>query len=405
MKTVTRFQRLASLALTLMFIIVSFGKVDPVFSFEDTVPAKEKVLIDQLKEKKESLIESEVERRRLLGSLYAITTRMKKIAEKKGTLTNDLLQAQDSVKNVAQAIQSLEDQIAKQRKILKRRLRAMYKISGEQMVGSVFSQQSAFELDSTLKGLRIVADYDYQNIRSYRENVASLASQRKKLKAQVEKLLIVEKRIRKQEDLLAREHVAKSELAASIESRTRRDLSQIQKIRSNVRVLEADAELAQLLKPSIFEKKGNLQSPLNGASLARGFGLMVDPVRRFKVSHKGWLLRPMSSSEADRTVYSIEEGTIIFNGPVVGYGDVVIIDHRDHHYSLYGGLKPISAINVGSLVRASQALGRVERDLYFEIRHFSEPEDPTSWIKNSPRVLTSEPKADENKEQHHVVME
>lgn len=369
-------------------------------------PPVEVELIDQLKQTKENIAEGETERRRLLGSLYAINLRMKRISSRKGQLTDELFQAQESVKNIASAISSLETQIARQRSLLKKRLRAMYKLSGEGYLGAVFSQRSAYELDSTMRSLRIISDYDYQTIRSYRTNIKNLAAQRRKLKAQVEKLLVVEKRIQKQESLLAIEHKAKTDLAATVEAKTQQKLSEMKKLRSKATVSSTDNELAELLKPSLFERKGQLASPMTGGVLTRGFGLFVEPKYRFRMSHKGWRIRGEQSAilQTQHSVFAIDEGQVVFRGPLHGYEEVLIVDHRDHYYSVYCGDIEAS-VHIGDRVSREQVIGRVRNELYFEIRHFSEPEDPAVWIKVAPRLLTSAPEAEDNMSKQQVVME
>lgn len=351
-------------------------------------------LADRIRETKEGINEAESERRRLLGSLYAINLRMKKISTDKGKLTDELMQSQDAVATVATAIHSLEAQIKKQRLGLKNRLRALYKISGESYIGAVFSTRNAFEFDSTLRNLKIISDHDFQMILSYRENLSSLAQQRKKLKSQVERLLLVEKRIKRQEGLLAQEHQAKSALAATIEMDTRRRMSEIKKLRLSHSV--ADVEIEHLLKPSIYEKKGTLVAPVAAGVVSKDFGLRIDEKFKFKMSHKGWQISVTNQTP----VVACDEGKVVFAGSLEGYGRTLIVDHGDHYYSLYAGLSTMKA-SQGKELTAGETIGQTETALYFEIRHFSEPENPASWIsakstllsrKNRPLEETQQPK-------------
>lgn len=351
-------------------------------------------LASQIKETKEVLVESETERRRLLGSLYAINQRMKKIAGDKGKLTDELLQAQDSVNGVASAIHSLEDQIQKQRGALKRRVRALYKLSGESFIGVLFSQGNAYEFDSTMRNLKIVSDNDYQLIRSYRDNLKSLAAQRGKLKSQVERLLVLERRMRKHEELLKQEHHAKSELAQQFESTTKLKMQEIKSLRRKTTMLSksgtdgargdeaTDNQIAMLLQPSIFEKKGALPAPVAAGTISKDFGLIVDPVYRFKMSHKGWQIRVTPLT----VVSAIDAGDVVFAGALDGYGRTVIVDHGDHYYSVYGWLDDVG-VTTGDRLRSGGAIGKSNRQLYFEIRHFSEPENPNQWMSEKNAIL------------------
>lgn len=343
--------------------------------------AEEVGIVEKLRENREVINESEAEKRRLLGSLYAINQRMKKISSRKGKLTDELLQSQDAVATVAVAIKTLEEQIAKQRKSLKTRLRALYKISGESYFGAVFSTSNAFEFDSTLRNLKIISDRDFQLIRAYRSNLVSLGKQRKKLRGQVEKLLLVEKRIQRQEVLLAQEHQAKSMLANRIDGETRKRISEIRRLRQTVNV--SDVEIAQLLKPSIYEKKGTLLAPVASGQIAREFGLHIDEEHQFKISHKGWLI----NVGIDTPVVSADDGTVVFQGALSGYGNTLIVDHDDHYYSIYAGLVNVEAEN-GTRVRRGQKIAASSGQLYFEFRHFSEPENPAHWISRQSAIQT-----------------
>lgn len=345
---------------------------------KDSVPEN---LAATIRETKEVINEAESERRRVLGSLYAINLRMKKISKDKSKLTDDLIQSQDAVDSVAATIQTLEGQIAKQRTALKSRLRALYKISGESFIGAIFSTRNAYEFDSTLRNLKIISDNDFQVIRSYRENLRTLAKQRTRLKSQVEKLLIVEKRIQRQEKLLAQEHGAKSALAASIEQSTRKRISEIHRLRKTHSA--ADAEIAHLLKPSMYEKRGSLAAPVAVGSIAKDFGLHVDPEFKFRMSHKGWQIKVPSRTP----VVATDEGSVVFSDHLPGYGRTLIVDHGDHYYSVYSGLAALR-VSVGDEVTRSESLGSVDTTLYFEIRHFSEPENPASWISAKSSLLT-----------------
>jgi cell division transport system permease protein len=359
--------------------LMAVGSVLTVSSFASQASAQADVgkIVDQVREQREVLNEAETERRKLLGSIYAVNQRMKKIASDKGKLTNDLIHAQDSVETVATSIKSLESHLERQRKNLRIRLRALYKVSGEPMIGAVFSASNSHEFDTMMRNLKIISDRDFHLIRSYRLNLRVLAQQREKLKSQVERLLTVERRIKRQERLLEQEYRTKTDLASRIEKETRDRKQEIEQLRKKVSLSSSDVELARVLRPSIYEKKGKLLMPLPAGDLVREFGLHIDETYKTKLSHKGWLLRAQPAA----TVVATEEGSVVFAGKFHGYGNTMIVDHGDHYYSVYAGLSGLNA-SVGQEVARGEILGRVERDLYFEFRHFSEPENPISWISS-----------------------
>jgi septal ring factor EnvC (AmiA/AmiB activator) len=379
----------------------------------EPVPDNAQTLAAKYREARQTVVEAEAEKRRILGSLYSINQRMKKIGVEKAHLTDELFQVQDDVRSIAKIIAGLETQIQKQRRQLKRRLRALYKLSGEGFLGVVFSQRSAPELDESLRYLKIVTDNDYKLIRSYQGNLAAHKVQSKKLRAQVERLVGIEKRIKKQELLLTDEHKAKSQVVSELDRHRSASLSRMQSLRSKSQSLKTTGTLAsagsgtgagsgsgaglaatgpsagdeidELLKPSIFEQKGQLPPPIIG-KVIQDFGLITDDLYKIQLSHKGWLYQAAKGSP----VASIFDGTVLFAERLAGYGASVIVDHGDHYYSVYAHISRMK-VKTGDSVKRGQVIAeagsgsrRHGEGIYFEIRHFSEPENPANWISNVP---------------------
>jgi murein hydrolase activator len=337
-------------------------------------------LVEKVQNSKKQIVEAEAEKRRILGSLYTIQQRMKKITNEKSHLTDELFQAQDSVKNVARVIASLEDEIGKQRTSLRKRLRALYKLSGEGYVGILFSRTNAADLDESLRFLKIVTENDYKMIRSYQANVATYKLQKDKLKKQVERLVGIEKRIKTQESLLVVEQQSKSKIVSELDRKKDKNIDKIKSLRTKVDGIDADKEVAELLRPSIFEKKGQLSSPIQG-EVVHDFGLIVDERFKIRFAHKGWTYSAAPGAE----VQSVFDGTLVRLEWIDGYGMTAVIDHGDHYYSVYGHLTK-TKVKVGDEIKKGQAIAEAgpidddRRGIYFELRHFSEPENPTAWI-------------------------
>jgi septal ring factor EnvC (AmiA/AmiB activator) len=342
----------------------------------DTVSAAPAELVEKVQQARSRIEASEVEKRKILGVIYTIQQRMKKITQEKNTLTDELFHVQDNVRNIAKIIASLESQIVEQRHLLKHRLAALYKLSGEGYVAVLFSQENPLDVDETLRNLKIVTEKDYLLIRSYQENVAQYKSHRLKLKTQVEHLVTIERKIKKQEGLLAKEHKQKFDIVSNLDH----DLSvHIKKIK-NLRTTSG-SQWSDLLRPSIFEQKGQLISPING-EVARDFGLITDEHYKIQLSHKGW----QYSAPKGTPVAVVFDGSVAFVDWIKGYGLTVIVDHGDHYYSVYAHISR-AKVRTGDILKKGQIIAEAGSEsrlysegLYFEIRHFSEPENPAHWI-------------------------
>lgn len=337
-------------------------------------------LVEKVQKSKQQIVEADVEKRRILGSLYTIQQRMKKITSEKSHLTDELFQAQDNVKNVARVIAQLESEIGKQRSALRKRLRALYKLSGEGYVSILFSRTSAADLDESLRFLKIVTENDYKLIRSYQANVATYKVQKEKLKKQVERLVGIEKKIKTQENLLVVEQQSKSRIVSELDQKKNKNLDRIKKLRTKADGIDEDDEVAQLLRPSMFEQKGQLPAPVPG-EVVQDFGLIHDEKFKIRFAHKGWTY----SAAPGAQIQSVFDGTLVRSDWIEGYGTIAVIDHGDHYYSVYGHLTKLK-LKIGDEVKKGQAFAEAgpidseRKGLYFEIRHFSEPENPTAWI-------------------------
>ena len=342
-------------------------------------------LADRIREARKGVADAEVQKRKTLGSLYGINVRMKKITKEKGKLTNELMQTQHNVKSIAKVIAGLEVNIDHQRKQLRRRLRALYKLSGESYVGILFSRASIYDLDETLRYLKIVSDNDHLLIRNFQRNIASHKAQRQKLKGQVEKLVGLERDVKKQEEMLAAEHRAKSKAVTGLDQARVEQVNKIRFLREQTQALGVNVvesvNWTEVLRASIYEHKGQLPSPVKG-TIVQDFGLVTDEKYKIRLSHKGWRI----AATAGTKVAAVFDGKVLFADWVEGYGQTVVLDHGDHYYSVYSHITHVKA-KTGDTLKKGQPFAAVGAavngygdGIYFEIRHFSEPENPGNWI-------------------------
>jgi septal ring factor EnvC (AmiA/AmiB activator) len=126
--------------------------------------------------------------------------------------------------------------------------------------------------------------------------------------------------------------------------------------------------------------KGDLPWPINGQVTA-GFGRV--PAGRFgtTIVRNGIEV----STQEGTTATAVHEGTVAFAAPFSGFGTLVIVDHGDSAFTLYGHLLD-AAVTAGTNVSRGAALGRVGLSpsggaaLYFEVRIDGRPVDPLQWL-------------------------
>ena len=87
-----------------------------------------------------------------------------------------------------------------------------------------------------------------------------------------------------------------------------------------------------------------------------------------------------------QVVRAVHEGTVAHAEPFTGYGNLVILDHGDGEYTLYGYLTSMY-VATGDRLEGNEPIGISGRSpsgnpaLYFELRVDGKPVDPLQWLK------------------------
>jgi len=188
-----------------------------------------------------------------------------------------------------------------------------------------------------------------------------------------------------QEEKLRQERIAaqKAKLAQQQAEAAQREKNQAQKPAKPVKTPEPEPEPIKLAKPEAApandfnQQKGQMRLPVKGEILAR-FGTK----RGDGPSWKGMLIKAPEGAE----VKAIASGKVIFADWYKGYGNMIIVDHGNQYWSLYGNNQAVLK-HVGDAVKSGEIIARVgnsggneEAGLYFEMRYQLRAIDPQSWL-------------------------
>jgi murein hydrolase activator len=128
--------------------------------------------------------------------------------------------------------------------------------------------------------------------------------------------------------------------------------------------------------------RGRLEWPVRGEVTAP-FGRFKHPEFAAEVFRNGIDIDAPIGEE----IRAVEKGRIIFAERFSGYGKMVIVDHGERYFTIYGYLAEIFKKN-GDEVRRGEVIGNVgEGDvvrgarLYFEMRKDGRSLDPTPWFR------------------------
>jgi septal ring factor EnvC (AmiA/AmiB activator) len=146
----------------------------------------------------------------------------------------------------------------------------------------------------------------------------------------------------------------------------------------------ADVNLGAVMHPGgLFAQTARISYPVTGEIVQR-FGKNRVTSFADMVFSKGVEYRTPEGSQ----VRSVLGGRVAFSGDMPGYGTVVIVDHGERTYSLYGRLGK-SHVKQGDLVQRKDVIGVTSpsdskgRNFYFETRKNGAPVDPVSVLSRA----------------------
>lgn len=138
---------------------------------------------------------------------------------------------------------------------------------------------------------------------------------------------------------------------------------------------------SQMAQNEPFSKlRGKLPLPLGGGKVVSGYGKGFDRLSGLQIFKKGIEIMGQKS----QPVVAISSGRVAFSGELPNYGQVIIIDHGDHFYSLLGHLGSLQKktkdwVGAGDLIGQTDIQGT---PIYFEIRSRNVAVNPLQWVVN-----------------------
>lgn len=135
-----------------------------------------------------------------------------------------------------------------------------------------------------------------------------------------------------------------------------------------------------MMQGDFFKLKGRLPLPVTGGKVISRFGRAFDPSSGLNIFKKGIDIRVPGR----QSVHAVSAGKIAFSGTMPNYGNVVIIDHGEHFYSLCAHLGEIRK-KTNESVAGREEIARTDDSgtpLYFEIRARNVAVNPLQWVFN-----------------------
>ena len=351
----------------------------------------------KIENEKKSLSQLQVKEGSVLQTLSKIQTDLEKRRKELSLATTKLASLADELRAQESEAERLGDSIAARRDILQKRAAALYRwqkggsplmiFNGAVSLGSFLHRRkylsTAISFDRELLA-NLQEESQHQEI--LRERLArkqvELSEQKKTLslaqasvrqEAEKEKLLLAS---------LRREKTTRLRALREMEAAAQRLEKMMDEIARRAMIKPRQPPSAPSTGVGLEALRGKLDWPVHG-SVSAPFGKYKHPEFAGEIFRKGIDIDAPIGEE----IRAVEKGTVVYADRFSGYGKMVIVDHGERYYTIYGHLSEIIKKS-GDEVRRGEVVGRAgDSDslagskLYFEMRKDGRSLDPVPWFK------------------------
>jgi septal ring factor EnvC (AmiA/AmiB activator) len=259
---------------------------------------------------------------------------------------------------------------------------------------ALFGPEHPSRVSETSLYLERLAVAEARTIEAREADAERLRASQELAEAQRRKLAALTEQVNRERTGLARKQAEKSRLLANLGKEKQSVAAATRKLEESRRALrhlidEVEEKIAA-------ERRQRQEQGAPPPQAATGFaalkGKLPMPVAGRVVSRFGQRdAQGIASTGVDieakggAPIACVWKGRVAYAGMLKGYGNLVVVDHGEGYYSLYGRAGRLHK-SEGQPVERGEVLGTVAegaQTLYFEIRHHRKPQDPLAWLSGS----------------------
>ena len=284
---------------------------------------------------------------------------------------------------------SLVPRIAQHKQFLRKRVAALYRLGGLSYLRLLLSIDERRDPVKAVSMLSFLVSHDARALARFQGEREQLQARYAELADRQRQLAGVRRMVEERQRAMASARNTKERMLRTLQSEGSHEEVKLAGLEEKARRLEHLLEVLSRQNGAaagsaidIRTVQGALAWPVKG-KIVEQFGKQRNPKFSTITFNNGLKIAAAAGTE----VHAVFAGTVLFSQWFKGYGNLVILDHGNRVFSLYGNLKSPSVL-VGAQIGAGQAIagvGEAEEAqsgyLYFEIRQDNKPEDPQKWLR------------------------
>ncbi|MGE0814878.1 MAG: murein hydrolase activator EnvC [Vicinamibacterales bacterium] len=325
--------------------------------------------------------------RTVLGQLRQLEVTQALRTEELGTVTARLTAVNEKVAASESRVAELERQRVARTPALEARLEALYKRGGtDGYVRLLLQTMEGRDLARASRGVVALARVEELRIAAHRKLLTEEQAARDQLASEQRQVARLQAETANLEAEARRAVTARTRLLDDLDKRrelTAQYVGELDQARQRLQSTLGDLPAGGAVDLPIRPFHGDLPWPIRGALLTR-FGRAPSSFGTAIQRNGIEIGTPLGSP-----VRAVHGGTVAYAAPFTGFGLLVILDHGDNAFSVYGHLSS-TALQPGAVVSRDEVIGTSgttpdgQPAAYFELRIDGRPVNPVQWLKPVP---------------------
>ena len=355
---------------------------------------------DELKHTQKAIEQSEEKQAQLAEQTEQLQAELKDLQASMVTLADAIQKGEADISDTEEKLRILNEQLKEKNAALKQHqknleylIQAALSLSRTPAEAMIMMPTNAMDSMKSARALKMASD----DIRKETQSIAAQMVELKVLEDKVSKdhaaLVAKQAVLDKHRKGLADKLAKRTELLKRLGGESKREAEKLAKLAKKAEDLKG--LLASIKKESKEREEEEAKQENQASEELRSFvdakGHIRPPVAGHLVTAFGAAQGRNSTSKgvvvASRPgarVTAPYDGEVVFTGPFLGYGQMVIIRHSDDFHTLLAGLVKID-VEVGQFLLEGEPIGAMGDSesgskLYIELRKDSQPVDPALWI-------------------------
>jgi murein hydrolase activator len=301
---------------------------------------------------------------------------------------------EQQIRDIERKYRKLEQRTDTTEKYAAVRLAALYKLSWLGKFNVLASADSMFDFFTRQRAMQDILVHDQAVMNQLAEDKSKMRTLLNQLVVRKNEKQTTTADLNAKIDALNAERSKREALLAEIRSKKSLQLAAIASLKASAHELDrtVDAFNSTSTPPAssnrkVVEKpfealKGLLMMPVKG-KIVSFFG----PHRNRKLHVTNFQSGINIKADRGEPIRAVYSGKTLFSAWLKGFGNMIIIDHGDHYYTVYAHLEEQfkskgDPVETGEVIATVGDTGSMDgTELHFEIRHHGKPMNPLGWIK------------------------